>query len=909
MEIIQIKESPKGTFSCPLNISAKEWEALLQDKSVTTQNYKDAILSFYGEPGHKATCSDLAIKYYGKSKDAQKYNAWITHFGRAVAKKLNRFRIVDNNGKDTFWHVPMDPGATLSNGLFEWTLRQELVQAIDNLGWGGRFSWVPFYSELADKLLQFKNDRKALLDIVYGLGNFVKYIRNVDGSQLPDIDPFTVIGIFNRQLKSQNRIDIAEYFKTKFDISANLPNDFDGVPLLNNQNATFFHRDKVNEDTQTLWEVFEAALTNEEEKLAASLDEALSHQGVRWNITMGLYWIRPNDFIALDSRNREYLPKIGIEVFDDDELCAEKYISLNQEIKNRIAAKQVEETCIPEISYNAWYIWNDRNYWLLGYSYGGTNSQLERFLSEGIWEGGFSAKKHAGKTQIEIVSSIKKGDIVILKSTSVKGQKHDIPFLRVKAIGIVRSIMESREVGEETWLKCQVEYIHTEQKDFEGSVYGAYRLTAHQVDTKVQPIIDYVNSILKKEKMVNQKLLKYKTLLQENHNLVLTGAPGTGKTFLAKQIAEAMGADETTKNFVQFHPSYDYTDFVEGLRPSTEGDGFERRDGVFKAFCKVALQNYIDSDKSTEKLEIEKDVAEAIAEFANNAIVNSTELVTTRGNKFSITGLSDKYCTISIPHNSKIKEIKLRLKKLKAMLESDSEIKKAKDVTDFFKQTTSWQEDSYLLILYKEIKKSLKEGQKDQEGQKVQHVAKIEKKNFVFIIDEINRGDLSKIFGELFFSIDPGYRGTKGIVQTQYQNIVDEDDEYAEGFYIPENVYIIATMNDIDRSVESMDFAMRRRFTWVEVTPDDRVEMLDNLPDKNEAVRRMKSLNAVIAATEGLGPAFQIGPAYFLKLKNGDFNRLWNLNIEPLLKEYLRGFRKSGETLDKFKKAYNSVED
>lgn len=900
MEIIHINEAPKGTFSCPLDISAKEWEALLQDKSVTTQNYKDAILSFYGEPEHKATCSDLAIKYYGKSKDAQKYNAWITHFGRAVAKKLNRFRIVDNNGKDTFWHVPMDPGATLSNGLFEWTLRRELVQAIDNLGWGGRFSWVPFYSELADKLLRFKNDRKALLDIVYGLGNFVKYIRNVDGSQLPDIDPFTVIGIFNRQLKSQNRIDIAEYFKTKFDISANLPNDFDGVPLLNNQNATFFHRDKVNEDTQTLWEVFEAALTNEEEKLAASLDEALSHQGVRWNITMGLYWIRPNDFIALDSRNREYLPKIGIEVFDDDELCAEKYISLNQEIKNRIAAKQVEETCIPEISYNAWFIWNDRNYWLLGYSYGGTNSQLDRFLSEGIWEGGFNLKENTAKKQVDLVKTIKEGDIIILKSSSTKGPKHDIPFLRVKAIGIVRSIMESREVGEDTWLKCQVEYIHTEQKDFEGSVYGAYRLTAHQADTKVQPIIDYVNSILKKEKMVDPILQKYITLLQENHNLVLTGAPGTGKTFLAKQIAKAMGADETTKNFVQFHPSYDYTDFVEGLRPSKEGDGFERRDGVFKAFCKVALQNYIDSDKSTKILEIEKDVAEAIDEFANDAIENSTILKTAGGKEFSIIDINDRHCTISIPSNPKVNMLKLRLKELKAILESDSKIDSPTDVQKILSQKWKTQDDTYLFVLYQRIKPLLK---------KVQHVAKIEKKNFVFIIDEINRGDLSKIFGELFFSIDPGYRGTKGIVQTQYQNIVDEDDEYAEGFYIPENVYIIATMNDIDRSVESMDFAMRRRFTWVEVTPDDRVEMLDNLPEKNEAVRRMKSLNAVIAATEGLGPAFQIGPAYFLKLKNGDFNRLWNLNIEPLLKEYLRGFRKSGETLKEFKKAYNSVED
>ena len=84
----------------------------------------------------------------------------------------------------------------------------------------------------------------------------------------------------------------------------------------------------------------------------------------------------------------------------------------------------------------------------------------------------------------------------------------------------------------------------------------------------------------------------------------------------------------------------------------------------------------------------------------------------------------------------------------------------------------------------------------------------VERKNYVFIIDEINRGEISKIFGELFFSIDPGYRGVAGTVQTQYQNLIEDGDIYENGFYVPENVYIIGTMNDIDRSVDSMDFAI-----------------------------------------------------------------------------------------------------
>ena len=186
---------------------------------------------------------------------------------------------------------------------------------------------------------------------------------------------------------------------------------------------------------------------------------------------------------------------------------------------------------------------------------------------------------------------------------------------------------------------------------------------------------------------------------------------------------------------------------------------------------------------------------------------------------------------------------------------------------------------------------------------------KVEKKPYVFIIDEINRGEASKIFGELFYAIDPGYRGMMNKrVLTQYQNLVKESDPFAKGFYVPENVFILATMNDIDRSVESMDFAMRRRFTWKEVTPEDTQEMLDALGETlaTKARDTMKRLNKVIAETEGLGASFCIGPAYFLKLdKNGgDFDKLWNMNIEPLLREYLRGFRKLNEILGEFRVAY-----
>ena len=188
-----------------------------------------------------------------------------------------------------------------------------------------------------------------------------------------------------------------------------------------------------------------------------------------------------------------------------------------------------------------------------------------------------------------------------------------------------------------------------------------------------------------------------------------------------------------------------------------------------------------------------------------------------------------------------------------------------------------------------------------------------EERKYLFIIDEINRGELSKIFGELFYNIDPGYRGVDGKISTQYQNLVDDNDPFYEGFYIPENVYIIGTMNDINRSVESMDFAFRRRFTFKEITAADTQENILS-GDKGlsssiyeEAITRMNYLNESMKDIEGLSSAYHIGGAYFLKLKelNNSFDLLWKYHLEGLLREYLRGTEDAEENLEKLHKAYN----
>ncbi len=396
---------------------------------------------------------------------------------------------------------------------------------------------------------------------------------------------------------------------------------------------------------------------------------------------------------------------------------------------------------------------------------------------------------------------------------------------------------------------------------------------------------------------------KYIDLLKESKNLVLTGAPGTGKTFMAQAIAKEMGCGKEEMCFVQFHPSYDYTDFVEGLRPimMSEGQmGFERKDGLFKEFCKKAIKNLIDSAKSIENLSKELSWENKLQQFIDDSIDNDTKFKLSNGSEFTIDEFKGRNIIAHNDSNPKTPLIPINADEIIELLTNDVPLNIVRDIRTYFKRKFGTQPDSYAFIITKAIREMKYKAQ-------VISANKIERKPFVFIIDEINRGEASKILGELFYAIDPGYRGKKDIrVKTQYQNLVPETDVFSEGFYIPENVFILGTMNDIDRSIESMDFAMRRRFTWKEIKPEDTQSMLDTLECATKAKSVMARLNNEISKIEGLGPAYQVGPSYFLKLgdNGGNFEKLWNMNIEPLLREYIRGFRKSDEIMEKLRNAY-----
>ena len=361
---------------------------------------------------------------------------------------------------------------------------------------------------------------------------------------------------------------------------------------------------------------------------------------------------------------------------------------------------------------------------------------------------------------------------------------------------------------------------------------------------------------MKTRKLINE----YLTLLQSNKNLIFHGAPGTGKTYLAKQIAWEI--------------------ILENIKLGQE---FKTIKGKIFTVTKKTLQTLTIKPKDGHKDEgipiLIKDVKKCFEDYCFNGKVSDNDKIT--GPTY-VTTLA-KYI-------------------FEKNFTGFVQFHPSYDYTDFvegLRPVKSKGSDEIGFDIKDGIFKAFCNRAKNDSDN-----------NYVFIIDEINRADISKVFGELFFALDTDYRGPAGSVKTQYYNL------HGQEFYIPENVYIIGTMNDIDRSVDTFDFAIRRRFTWIELKANDVVEQIltnETIKDNNlleQAKIKLENLNKAIENIEGLNSSYHIGPAYFLKLNKYNeseaFGKLWDYHLEPLLREYLRGMPDVEEKIQELKTAYNN---
>jgi 5-methylcytosine-specific restriction protein B len=591
-----------------------------------------------------------------------------------------------------------------------------------------QFTWIPIYEELAEKLAGWENRQQELISFLEGLrsqGYVITPLHDKDGGGagflLREIDPFTFFAVFNRRIRYDQRLAVLAQMKQYFALQSELPEDFNGVPVLNNMKSWFFpdQRSRDPGDIRRLWRVFQLALEEnpfEKKEFWRAFDEALKVKQTNVNLTVGLFWIRPHTFLNLDQNNRAYL---GIRL-PEGGLTAQFYA---ETVLSFLDSGQ----SFPEISLAAWGLENERarriaesrevayrawggiNYWLVGAYRDDRDpaNQTRRFLEEGLWENGHDQR------YINEVMSMRVNDKIAIKAAST--QRLGLPFdaqdrtvsrLTVKAIGTIVANRDDGRTVEVEWEPDFQEkswYFHTNRNtvwrlrtdnDYRFQEYSIRlrdfvwygkeqdyewfmkRWQTGKTDEIVGDDPDGIRQPYSIEDLIASGVFlteaELKQMLERLHSkkaMILQGPPGVGKTFIARKLAYAlMGAvDNERLEMVQFHQSYSYDDFVRGYRPVAGGKtaGFGLQNGVFYDFCQKAID---DPDRE-----------------------------------------------------------------------------------------------------------------------------------YVFIIDEINRGNLSQIFGELLMLIEADKRGPDFAVPLIYRN------ENEPAFFVPPNLYLIGLMNLADRSLAMVD--------------------------------------------------------------------------------------------------------
>lgn len=692
--------------------------------------------------------------------------------------------------------------------------------------------WIDFYMELADKLLPYKNDRKNLIDKIKRIySNINIHLPKLEtDNNIVDIDPFTIFGLFNKGIKTVNRIAILQGFAQEFSIKAAIPSSFEGVPVLNNMAATFYHFIGVRQenDIENLWKMFIAALkyadtqSDSNKKEFIEIYDIVSQQkGVRWNLTMALYWIRPYKYINLDSRNRWYISdydNMPVEYIEDirdfeNVPTGEEYLDIIDKTSTVLEKNNYQYKNFPELSHYAWVVSEKVNkeirieemeqarintddaigdkdiqtthYWI--YSPGNNACMWNDFYTEGIMAIGWG----------EI------GDLSTFPTKDAMKQKmkecFDPTLSYINAAHATWQFANEMKPGDIIFVKKGMHYIIGK-----GVVTSNYIFDPSRND-------------------------EYKNIRQIN--------------WTHKGEWEHPGK-AVVKTLTDITP---YTDYVETLNALFEDEVIEESEEV-----EVQYPIYTEDDFLNEVYMNENtyDLLVNLLRNKKNIIMQGAPGV---GKTFAAKRLAYSMMKVKDPNRV-------------MMIQFHQSYSYEDFIMGFRPASTGF-----------ELKKGpfynfCKKAELDLEN------------DYYFIIDEINRGNLSKIFGELFMLIENDKRGVA--LQLLYSD---------EKFSVPKNLYIIGMINTADRSLAMLDYALRRRFAFFEFSPAFRTDgfrqYLQNKNNKkfNNLITVIEKLNIAIENDESLGRGFCVGHSYFCTDKPIDdmwLNGVITYEIIPLLNEY-----------------------
>jgi len=753
-----------------------------------------------------------------------------------------------------------------------------------------KFTWIQTHKQLADYFLSCEDKQDHLLNLLKKAN--VKSMNDKtepDGEwkEMKEIDPFTFMAYINKY--KDKRLLILQNIAQQLNLQS--PQDDHGLPSMNAQKVWFFplKYERENDIIPKLWDFFRKLMTD---KITdADFSDILSIKNIgKAKLTEALFYFKPDQYLPIDRPVIEYLTgKFGINT---DFNTFTEYVELLEEIQNKLNQP------FWEISSEAWE-WGNKdtttNYWLV--SPGEKASYWQEFLDKDIvcigWDdigdvSQYNSKKKLVEKlqQIENTAQSKRNDSTALYEFGHILKKDDIVIAKkgrntLLGWGIVTSDYYFDE-ERENFKHCrkidwQLNGEWDSQEDL--PVKTLTNITQYSSsDPQYSKFYEKLMTIMKGDHVDNQN-----SVISFPLNTIFYGPPGTGKTYQSiKRAAEIVSKRKIddykealeiyrknlhdTIAFITFHQNYSYEDFVQGLRPETDKTNqltFEKKDGLFKIMSERAMNNLNDSQKEPQALQEKERFKIALEELQERLLKDSTPIELTKS--AYITGVEEDAFRYKGETWGGELGYKMKYKDLFTLYEEN--ITQQNELNTLVDKVSGLaiHHATYFFKTYRIIKEIAEDLQLNNSID-----INIERKNFVIIIDEINRANISRVFGELITLIEPDKRSDGDIPM---QVILPSGDTFS----IPSNLYIIGTMNTADKSIALLDIALRRRFEFEPMYPEY------HLPDIQHR-DILQKVNDYIIETKGHD--FQIGHSYFMSKKEISIKEIMNKKVIPLLLEY-----------------------